>query len=156
MTKPCRIPVWGSTNLKGIRRKKHRFPIKRDELFSFLDGSSIRQVTSIAFRLRTSREILISARYKGEFYWDRIKYYGLSVDNFHDQIGKIKIRLYSVRPEDEESAREAVLQVALPLLCEWLEEAEKQSYNWRRNDHSIVFRFKQRELSFTLDEGGHW
>jgi hypothetical protein len=64
--------------------------------------------------------------------------------------------VYSVAPQDEQAAKEALFKEALPLMGEWLRDAEKQSYNWKRNDHSIVFRFKKGELSFTLDEKGYW
>jgi hypothetical protein len=81
---------------------------------------------------------------------------GITEISFGNDIGKSKIYLYSVRPEDEEIAREALMQDAIPLLCEWLAEANEQTYNWRRNDHSIVFRFKKQQLLLSLDEEGSW
>jgi hypothetical protein len=161
--------VWESTNLKGILHKKHRFPVKSDTLFSFLDKYSVTQITTISYDLRTSRDTLISARYKGEFHKDRIAYFNAS--GFYRSILKntgyseipvpadicqSKICLYSVRPEDEEIARNVLLEDGLPLLCEWLVEAEQQTYNWKRIDHSIVFKFKKQQLSCTLDETGWW
>lgn len=156
MSKQYRIPLWGSTNLKGIRHKKHRFPIKLDGLFRYLDEYKISQISKVVFQWRPTRDILISARYEGESLEDRVRFFGLSVDNFRDQIGKSTIRVYSVRPEEEEIARATLFTDALPLMCEWLVEAEKQTYHWRRNDHSIVFRFKKQSLILSLDEGGHW
>jgi hypothetical protein len=156
MSKKYRIPVWGSTNLKGIRRKKHRFPVKSDELFRYLDEYQIGRITKVVYQLRTSREVLISVRYEGESLEDRVRFFGSNIDHFRDRIGKSTIQVYSVRPEEEEIARSALVSDALPLMCEWLIEAEKQTYNWRRNDHSIIFRFKDKYLSLGFDEKGHW
>lgn len=169
MSHRYRIPVWGSTNLKGILHKKHRFPVKQDTLFAFLDKYSVTQITAISYSLRTSRDTLISARYEGEVHKDRIAYFnasgfsrsilkniGYSEMPIPDSIGKSEIHLYSVHPEDEEIARNVLLEDGLPLLCEWLIEAEKQTYTWKRNDHSIVFKFKKQQLSFKLDEAGWW
>src|SRR4030095_11505956 len=122
----------------------------------YLDDYEISQITTIVFSLRTSRDILISARFKGESLEDRVRFFGLNVNNFRDQIGKSTVRVYGGGPGEEGIARESLLQSAFPLLCEGLSEAEHQSYNWRRNDHSLVFRFQNKQLLLNLDEDGHW
>lgn len=153
MSKRYRIPVWGSTNLKGLVRKKHRFPVKPDDLFVFLDNYKVTQVITISYSLR-NRNVLLSARYAGEFLWDRIRDLGLDEKSCGGDIGKSYIRIYSVAPEIEEIAREFLLKDALPLMCEWLADAEKQTYNWRRQDHSVVFWIKGRSFFLSMDEPG--
>ena len=155
VTKKYRIPVYGSASHKGIS-DKHRFILKPDLLFSFLDRYKLTQIHSITYRLGTSRAVVISARYKGELHQDRLKALALQKAWRGDDIGNSEIRVYSVAPEDEKAAREVIIGNALPLMCEWLRDTENQSSNWRRNDHSIVFRFKKGQLSFTLDEEGYW
>lgn len=125
-------------------------------LLPTLEQYGITQIDDISYSLRTSNGILLSARYMGEVQRDRLKEFGQDTYNSGSYIGKSKIRIYSVAPEDEEAAKEALLKEALPLLCEWLREAEGQSYNWKRGDHSIVFRFKKGQLSMALDESGYW
>lgn len=155
MTKTYRIPVYGTTSVKRVSAR-HRFPLKPDVLLSYLDQYQLSQIHSIKYFLRTSRGVLISARYQGELNRERLKEFGLETTTSGNEIGKSEIRVYSVGPDDERQARDALLTEGLPLLCEWLREAESQAYNWKRNDHSIVFKFKKGKLTLNVDEKGHW
>jgi len=139
-------------SLKG-RRAKHRFPVDPETLLACMDEHHLTQILSVSYRLRTSRAVLVSARYYGEINRDRMKEYGLGETS---HAGVSEVRVYSVSPEDEDIAREAITKEALPVLCEWLREAEQQSYNWRRVDHNIIFRFKKARLLMDLDQSWYY
>jgi hypothetical protein len=57
-------------------------------------------------------------------------------------------------PEEKEVAEEMLRADALPVLCEWLQKAERESYNWRKNRHNIAFRLIKGEL--LMDEEENW
>lgn len=63
--------------------------------------------------------------------------------------------VYSVPVQEHSAALEILIKEGIPLLCEWLVEAEKQTYNWRRNDHNILLKYSKGQLYLAIDISKH-
>jgi hypothetical protein len=136
-------------------QKGYCYPFDVEMLFPSLDQYGIEKIHSVAFRHQSRSKELISAIYHGELARDRIKeFHDIDVQPEQERvwgIGVSDIKLYSTPIEEKESARKVLVDEAIPLLCQWLKEAEKQTYNWRRNDHNIIFKFSKGHLYHAMD-----
>lgn|SRR5262249_54734186 len=140
-------------------RKRYRDVIDTRSLLSAFAEHGINKIGSFSSRMQTRSKELIGARYHGELARDRVKeFYGIDVEPEHEagwRIGVSDITVYSVPVDELEKAREILIREALPLLCDWLVEAEKQTYNWRRNDHNILLKYSKGRLYLAIDIPRH-
>jgi hypothetical protein len=125
-------------------RDGYTYPIKPNILFDFLDKYEVSKIRAIAFRSQTGSKEILAASYKGEFV--------AKETNRTEDIGLSTVYVYSVPKDEQEKARKALMEEAIPLLCAWLRDAEHESATWRQNDHNIVLKYSKGQSYLSLDE----
>ena len=133
------------------RRKKHAFPIEWQELELLLQQMRIGKPYEYRYFYRTSRAVLLAAIFKGE----RLRHNPLYNEaTAWPYAGKFQITLFSVEPEQRQLAEMLLKTEALPLLNEWVKDAEIRGENWYLNDHNLIFKFVGGSL--VMEENVKW
>lgn len=122
-------------------RKGHVYPVRVEDLIAKLDEYQLNSISNICYVLRTSKRVILSARYFGE--------------NRITQKGKIEIWLFSAEPEEADAVHQLLLAQAIPLIAEWVQQADKQDKYWRQKDHNIVCRYFNGYFEVSKDQD-HW
>lgn len=133
------------------RRKNHAFPIEWQEFKLLLQKMRVGKPYESSYFYRTNRAVLLAAIFTG----DKLRQH----PNYNEattwpKAGKFRITLFSVEPEQRPRAETLLKTEALPLLTEWMNDAEKKGENWYLNDHNLIFRFVGDSL--VMEENVKW